>query len=766
VTGDSADDTSTIDNGESELPSVDANQPAEEVVEERPASPQAIPNRDEPMPISDGLYIATTYVGDRSAIALDVKEIKERLKVGDVDEAEFTYKHGRNSKFFDINGLPTGDLRSIRDFSVDSASTMLSDPTYNIFLHGLADQNVEFMGSPASLYADTFITSLLYSKTAAASDAMVAVSIWMQVAHSLHLSYAACKDSFLSSDSRELKPIKDPSLFVDEAAAYWIGDSQDTGSASEGHLLYALTEFISSKYEDIPEGSQSSINTRVLGLFNKAKNHLAITQGCTTSKDSHLSLREIVNELIPVMAVPLLRSLFYYISIEDSLMVKVYAVAVLPLFSACASSTYRELKSELIDHDIYEFEKAYLYSKIESMFSCIGVTCDEVGFMPEDDFTRCTTTASLNSLAGYRYGSNKEKVTKRAHIDVDMRKIDILMTNGIAHHSGVDGGTDKLFTAAFEVYKYGTSPSVQDSLVNLAKDTGREIVPVFESFKRYYQFEANYADQMITKAFRGQDVFQEASFDDRRRVINFVLQYMVPHMAILQQLYTSMDTCKTQRKSGSALALDLAAASYVGSLEGKSDGGSFDGSLLYGFAMRMCVHFGTCTVKYNARANERIISLFYSAQGEAEAGACDALGKTVKKIESTMLVPLIQGTIFVANENVDGVGYYPEGFVLAQAILPIIHDADQNAAAEIKGAMVEGFPDPDISAVAQPAKVFRAVQAAIAKLDGINCNDVGTIHGSNFCPGATYDNFSPAVGARVATLIQIATLGVIVYFLG
>lgn len=146
--------------------------------------------------------------------------------------------------------------------------------------------------------------------------------------------------------------------------------------------------------------------------------------------------------------------------------------------------------------------------------------------------------------------------------------------------------------------------------------------------------------------------------------------------------------------------------------------------------------------------------------------ACDALGKTVKKIESTMLVPLIQGTIFVANENVDGVGYYPEGFVLAQAILPIIHDADQNAAVEISGAMVEGFPDPDISAVAQPAKVFRAVQAAIAKLDGINCNDVGTIHGSNFCPGATYDNFSPAVGARVATLIQIATLGVIVYFLG
>jgi len=119
--------------------------------------------------------------------------------------------------------------------------------------------------------------------------------------------------------------------------------------------------------------------------------------------------------------------------------------------------------------------------------------------MPEDDFTRCTTTASLHSLAGYRYGSDLEKVTKRARLDIDMKRIDILMTNGITRHSSADGGTDKLFATAFEVYQYGTSPSVKDSLVNLAKDTGREIVPVFESFKRYYQFQSNYADQIIVR---------------------------------------------------------------------------------------------------------------------------------------------------------------------------------------------------------------------------------------------------------------------------
>ena len=150
------------------------------------------------------------------------------------------------------------------------------------------------------------------------------------------------------------------------------------------------------------------------------------------------------------------------------------------------------------------------------------------------------------------------------------------------------------------------------------------------------------------------------------------------------------------------------------------------------------------------------------------------MGKTVKEIESTMLVPLIQGTIFIANENElyfkkntpSAAGYYPEGFILAQTILPVIHDVDQSAASDISGVMVEGFPDPEMSAASQPAKVFRAVQTALAKIDGINCDDVGTILGSNFCPGASYDNISPAFGARVATLTQIAFMGVIVYFLG
>lgn len=49
---------------------------------------------DEPMAISDGLYISTNYVGDRSAIALDIKEIQSFLSANDADGAKRVYTNG------------------------------------------------------------------------------------------------------------------------------------------------------------------------------------------------------------------------------------------------------------------------------------------------------------------------------------------------------------------------------------------------------------------------------------------------------------------------------------------------------------------------------------------------------------------------------------------------------------------------------------------------------------------------------------------------
>lgn len=179
---------------------------------------------------------------------------------------------GEHSKIYDKNGIPTGELRTIARFSARSKGRMRSDPTYNLFVYGLSDEKQEFLGRPVTLYADSFISDLLYLGAPQAPDAMVAISIWMEVAHHLHSAYNACKLSFLTdarkSDGRRLQN-DDPALMIDAAAAYWIGDDQATGSSSRGALLYALTEKIAKKFEEVPPSAESNINTQIIDLFNK-----------------------------------------------------------------------------------------------------------------------------------------------------------------------------------------------------------------------------------------------------------------------------------------------------------------------------------------------------------------------------------------------------------------------------------------------------------------------------------------------------------------
>lgn len=92
------------------------------------------------------------------------------------------------------------------------------------------------------------------------------------------------------------------------------------------------------------------------------------------------------------------------------------------------------------------------------------------------------------------------------------------------------------------------------------------------------------------------------------------------HMAILEKIYSALDFCKQNNKEYATSAFDAASAYFIGSMEGEEDGGSFDGTLLFMLAKRMCVQFGTCSASSNASINEHIVSLFYAGQGEIEAG--------------------------------------------------------------------------------------------------------------------------------------------------
>lgn len=490
-------------------------------------------NIDEPTTMSNGLYIAKNFVGDRSAIAKDIADIQDFLDSKDVSGAKFVYDHGENSKIYNENGMPSGK-RSISSFSVNAGNDMRTDPTYNLFVYGLSDEN-DYLGKSVLNYADSFVNLLFDSSdrrlTALAPEAMVSLHVWMQVAHKLHTAYAACKESIATSGRQNMAEISDPSLLIDEAAAYWIGDNQSTGSSSKGHLLYALTELIGEKFETMDKDSQSSVNSRIIDLFNQAKNHVAISDSCSTSEDSHLELRKIVTELIPMMAIPLLRCLYYYLSTGDNERVKLYAVSVLPLFSHCSPSTFLELKNDLIDHDIDELDKEYIFSRIQSLYDCLGLTCDVVGYMPSDDSTRCDDSGS-KILAGYDSRTDRKAVVEvrttravnngtffifhidkgtfffifyalpqAARVDVDARAIDIFINNGIY----LFNESEDAFAASYECYKYGHSIDIKSSsygpLHSLATNTNRDVIPSFSLFRRYFNNDDDYADSLIVRLF-------------------------------------------------------------------------------------------------------------------------------------------------------------------------------------------------------------------------------------------------------------------------
>jgi len=393
-----------------------------------------------------------------------------------------------------------------------------------------------------------------------------------------------------------------------------------------------------------------------------------------------------------------------------------------------------------------------------------------VGFMDADDLPQCRMDAHTKSLAGYKYEQNRRVGYLSSHIDVEAKKIEIYIENGMYHFPDTQ---EKSFGTAFDLYRYGQHPNhlKAGSLGQIARNTNRDVVPAFADFRNYFSSDDYYADTMIRNAFQRKGVFAGATADQRKRFIAFALKYMVTHMAILEKLYSTTVLCiKPEDRAEGATRIDIAASYFIGSLEGTSDGGSFDGSLLHMLSKRMCIHFGTCSASNQALINERIISLLYSGLGEVEAGACESLQRTVEDIESALVVPLIQSLLFSSRQNevhyngpVETQEFYPEGYALAQSILPLVNKKDTSAAINIKNLMVAAFPSQGNDAGSNDsAKLFRAVKSAVSKMDGVDCSQIGSLGGYGLCEGdpSPVLNMNPAYGLS-ASLVVLGITGLL-----
>ena len=142
----------------------------------------------------------------------------------------------------------------------------------------------------------------------------------------------------------------------------------------------------------------------------------------------------------------------------------------------------------------------------------------------------------------------------------------------------------------------------------------------------------------------------------------------------------------------------------------------------------------------------------------------------MKEIENALIVPLLQGILFSARENERyfnnkrvGLEFYPEGFALAQSILPVIDEADQSAATNIKTVMVASFPGQDKDGQSNnSALVHRAIKKAIPRM-GIDCTQVGSLDGYGFCSGDADQPLNSASAASLSLGMLLVVTGMLLF---
>ena len=708
------------------------------------------PHQDTPTNIGNGIYTTTTYVQDRANIALDVLAIRNALSGGNLVLAKLIYADGQNSDIYNENGIKIGQ-RTLKSFSTGAPTDMAEEPLYNIFQYALRDDKGQFLGQDVGLYADSLVNEAFgntnSSSQTIAAEAIVVYNVWMYLAHELYQTLRQCENKAIVD--------KDGIHSIDEAVAYWIGDGQVTGDPNQGHLLYALAEKLGERF-GLDENGQSRTNTNILKLFNQAKLELSLPTACSDNPDTFPKLAQIVNRIVSWMTVPLVQGLISNLRENDKDHVKLFARAVLPMVAGCSNSTFTYLSEKLIAEEYKVVDVDDIIARLQTTYECLGFTCDDIGVHELDSTFTCTDTPVLSPLAGYIPQSD---VRSFALLDLDLLHANILMQMGA-------------YTAVRDLYSNGKHALVEDenglqtlSLYQLATTSQRSLVPQFDSFNRYYESK-KYADDIIGQALdTDNEKFKLASPEQRREVVVKTMQYLVVYMASLEQLYQAIADCNSP-DSGKILdaqeAWDRGAAFLIGSLEGPEDGGNVEGMSFYRLALELCGMFGTCTPDGRPGWNEEFNSLLYTGRASVQARACGELRKTVREIETLLLVPLIQGTLrySLANEKLGenskdkSLG---EGYAFSRSVLPLVEDSNRDSAVTINENMDFQFETVPVRNGA--GAIFNAFARAYGNMN-VNCEDIGTADKYDACSNATSPGGPKDTNAGMIVGIIIGVLAV------
>jgi len=625
---------------------------------------------------------------------------------------------------------------------------MFEDLPYNTFVFALQDKYGFYEGAPATEYANTFVDKMFDLSASSAdvpeslpAESMVALNVWMAAVHELYNQVAECKKqaNFATGHTNEFGGGVLP---IDIAAAYIIGDSQQTGNKESGHLIYNLAEQVGELFGQDTTG-ESEANTKIIKALNAIKSEVTLPNACSNT-NTHMKLRTMADKALAYMTIPLVQKLIHAMKSKDYYRVKLYAVSVVPLTAGCNQSTYEYLREKLIDSQYDLLDLHGIMMKLESTYRCLGLTCEDIGSYQNGALEQCKDTRDQETvpLAGYVPVSD---VTEQSMIDLDLQQMRILMAMGA-------------MDSAQDLYNYGRNsansiegtPGTLLTLQSIATTTRRSSVPtwtIYSQYKKDHTFEHN----VISKVLDDSAPYDALSPKQKQVLVSTGISGMVMFIETLRHMTDAVSDCKAgdaNRNAYGTTSWDEAAASFIGSMEGQEQGGDpkNGGLFMYDIAKENCLAMNTCSLNdgRKSKLNERIELLLYTGQSQLSSLDCKGLERTSKEVEGGMKTILLQALLRdvawlanlesarVGSESMEMDEVMVRAYAYALTVTPLINEVDSDAAEIIEknmGLKHEGDP----LLVDGPEVVFGAVARAVSKMSNVECNELGFVANLELC---------------------------------
>eukprot|EP00980_Cylindrotheca_fusiformis_P003788 scaffold834_cov123-Cylindrotheca_fusiformis.AAC.35 len=259
----------------------------------------------------------------------------------------------------------------------------------------------------------------------------------------------------------------------------------------------------------------------------------------------------------------------------------------------------------------------------------------------------------------------------------------------------------------------------------------------FEDFERFFKYygEFNYADRIITHAFRGEKTtlkngnmdFGYYSDYGLSEFIHKAMAYISVFMYTIRQMEQAIADCDKGEFLEGIHFWDEAVALYAGSL---SQVEGSNGDLMFHQAELRCKEFVTCGENSDSReglsyVNSQVFMNFQQGQASILHDKCHFATKNKERIVTLMIIPLIQGALryahIVAHEDSFFEKHGAEGTLFALSVLPFVHDCSPEDAEIIyENLKSKDTADVDFTAV---KKAFENTYQCL----NIQCSDVGGI---------------------------------------